>query len=594
MPEPSAEEVWRSKTDLEVVIASRQLGAYTEEGQAVILAELERRRSPEYRRDVEAADRRAEEEALAASHTTGALIRRRVWLLVFLLAVPTVGYWIAGAIHRELTSRVQAEFARESPTLAAQTRSRTIQQLCSPRVLVSAEACVTSDMMTVVRVAAVVAVVVGVGWIVVMTVAGRNARHERTTLLRWFKPGLRLTAVVIIGLVIVHAAILLAVIYAGGAVAVQSVFLQLLILIGVGAAIGVRTIAVNVFSVTKKMQTARLGREVSRADAPAAWQLVDTLAERLGALRPDHMIVGLDPNFFVTEADVVTPAGTLTGRTLNWSLSLSRILTVSEVSAILGHELAHFRGEDTQFSEQFYPIYRGAIASVALLSTGQRNQIRAASLLPAIAVFEYFLETFATAERGLARSRELAADAAGASVTNRDVMASALVKVHAWSAAWEEVTRQIVPAVAQGRPIANLSVAFASTAAKQNPTEALAGAAATRLTHPTDSHPSLNVRLAELDTSLAATDVVTPEVDPAASASALLAQAETWEQELSAAYQTIVARAIGAGAVVRPRTTMPTPESARAARLIRRCLHCGVKVLPTAEHRCPSCGQPML
>jgi Zn-dependent protease with chaperone function len=52
-----------------------------------------------------------------------------------------------------------------------------------------------------------------------------------------------------------------------------------------------------------------------------------------------------------------------------------------------------------------------------------------------MAVLGYFLEAFAVAERRLGRERELVADQAGASVTSERVMATALVKVHAYVAA---------------------------------------------------------------------------------------------------------------------------------------------------------------
>lgn len=59
------------------------------------------------------------------------------------------------------------------------------------------------------------------------------------------------------------------------------------------------------------------------------------------------LVVGLTPTFFVTEADVHCIGGTVTGRTMYLSVPLCRILTVEELSAVIAHELGHFRGEDT-------------------------------------------------------------------------------------------------------------------------------------------------------------------------------------------------------------------------------------------------------
>lgn len=40
-----------------------------------------------------------------------------------------------------------------------------------------------------------------------------------------------------------------------------------------------------------------IGKTVSREQAPALWEKVDEFAERLGALQPQQIVVGLDPNF---------------------------------------------------------------------------------------------------------------------------------------------------------------------------------------------------------------------------------------------------------------------------------------------------------
>jgi Zn-dependent protease with chaperone function len=49
------------------------------------------------------------------------------------------------------------------------------------------------------------------------------------------------------------------------------------------------------------------------------------------------------------------------------SLPLCRILSGSEVSAVIDHELGHFKGLDTNFSESFYPIYCGTASAIGAL-----------------------------------------------------------------------------------------------------------------------------------------------------------------------------------------------------------------------------------
>ena len=98
------------------------------------------------------------------------------------------------------------------------------------------------------------------------------------------------------------------------------------------------------------------------------------------------MVVGLDPNFFVTEARVRCLNGTLSGRTLYCSLPLARILSRAEFDAVIGHELGHFRGQDTQFSQRFYPIYRGTADSLRALGNIGVGGAGLLPLLPAVGV----------------------------------------------------------------------------------------------------------------------------------------------------------------------------------------------------------------
>ncbi|MDP1045110.1 hypothetical protein Q6332_29065, partial [Klebsiella pneumoniae] len=45
------------------------------------------------------------------------------------------------------------------------------------------------------------------------------------------------------------------------------------------------------------------GLAVTPEDAPGLWKQVNELAERLGALPPDHIVVSLTQGFYVTSSD---------------------------------------------------------------------------------------------------------------------------------------------------------------------------------------------------------------------------------------------------------------------------------------------------
>ena len=145
-------------------------------------------------------------------------------------------------------------------------------------------------------------------------------------------------------------------------------------------------------------------------------------------------------------------------------MPLARLLTTDEFTAVIGLELGHFKGSDTKFSERFYPIYRGTVTSIASLHAAGGEGSGSIALLPAIAILTHFLESFAVAEHKLGRDRELAADQAGALVTDARTMATALVKVHAFSGLWNNLQQAAVEALKEGKLFVNASKTYADAA----------------------------------------------------------------------------------------------------------------------------------
>ena len=170
------------------------------------------------------------------------------------------------------------------------------------------------------------------------------------------------------------------------------------------------------------------GRVLDEADAPGLWRLVRELAGRGDALVPDAVVVGLTGGFFVTESAVrLSPdARTLTGRTLYLPAPYLGVLDGREVSAVIGHELAHFAGEDTAYSRRFTPIYAGLHrALTALGNVGPGDLLTR----PAAYVGHRSLGTFDAAVARWSRAREFEADRRGAQVSGAPPAASALLRV---------------------------------------------------------------------------------------------------------------------------------------------------------------------
>lgn len=521
----------------------------------------------------------------------------RVWLFALVLVVPLVGFGVAEAIQAHFDSELRSVIRGQHPDASdAKLAEITVDRLCQAPDSEIRELCDTNSNLNLMSNAAVGAGLAGLALLLAIRLAGSLARSSRNLLLLVFKPGLYLTILVLIGLVVVHAAIAMAAIYYGESALVNRIHVGIIGAIGLGAGAGVLAMAGSAFSVVKKAHTLVIGQALSRDEAPQLWQQIESTAKKLDALHPQHLVVGLDPNFFVTEADVTCLNGKLSGRTLYCSLPLARILSADEFTSVIGHELGHFKGNDTKFSERFYPIYRGTAESLGSLQAVGGDGARSFALLPAIAILSYFLECFSVAESRLSRDRELEADKAGASVTSAATIASALVKIHAFSGIWQGLQEAAVNALKEGRVFVNASKTYAEAVVRSAAPEALEGIATTHMSHPTDSHPPLSVRLQSLQRTISDVSASALNVTPNETATTHILDIESREEEISQAYQLILARRLGidleAGGspeAVAPVSQPPTSPAERSGAALQPCRSCGTLTIGTL---CPSCAPP--
>ncbi len=351
-----------------------------------------------------------------------------------------------------------------------------------------------------------------------------------------------------------------------------------------------------------KAKTIVIGHSLTADDYPHLWQFVNGLAKATGTETPHNLVVGLTPNFFVTEADVQCIDGELTGRTMYLSAPLCRILTNEQLSAVIAHELGHFKGADTEFSLKFYPIYRGAIDSLqAVAQAAERSDRGAIALIPAIHMLAFFLECFSTAENRISRERELAADAVAAETAGAANIATALVKIVAFTGLWDRLNVVMHDSLQKGtitfsdkqydaqQFFSNVSNVFVYIAANSADLKALEGLDSITIPHPTDSHPPLSVRLTALNKTLAEVGPDALNVTPEPASSAVIDNLEILERRLSAVQQMLLnpeqRERFLKESTPEPKTTVD--ES------IRHCSSCGVKVLPTGDGKCPNCHSVM-
>lgn len=240
-----------------------------------------------------------------------------------------------------------------------------------------------------------------------------------------------------------------------------------------------------------------MGKPLSQQEAPRLWDFVRDLAAKAKATMPDIIIVGLNEGFFVTEHPVeLTDGKTLPrGRVLYLPLPFLAFMKKTEVAAVVGHELGHFVGADTEYSLHFSPIHASSVNNVATLHDNDIAQKNGFLVKPAVALGAYFLESFDLAIQHWSRKRELAADQFGSSLTSSETVASALLRTsvlapridEALALCWNQGSRQGSGVLAQTRSLIEekgLDDPRAHLEDKQ--------------AHPIDSHPTVFQRLEAL------------------------------------------------------------------------------------------------
>ncbi|SFH07794.1 Zn-dependent protease with chaperone function [Methylobacterium gossipiicola] len=238
-----------------------------------------------------------------------------------------------------------------------------------------------------------------------------------------------------------------------------------------------------------------LGRTVTPAEAPALWRLLDGLADRLGALKPEAVVVGLTEGFFVSAGPaVLEPGGArIEGRILYLPLPHLALMRGDEVAAIIGHELAHYAGDDTTYSQRFLPIYAGVERSLDAVAEGHRGSL--GLLGPSFRLGLFVMDRFHLAVRHWSRAREFAADAAGARVTSADASARALLRSGAVAPRIRETLEHASEAPdAAGPDLVAAALDHTIRHGLDDPAAHWQEAQA----HPTDTHPPTRERVAAL------------------------------------------------------------------------------------------------
>lgn len=231
------------------------------------------------------------------------------------------------------------------------------------------------------------------------------------------------------------------------------------------------------------------GHQISRFDAPALWNRIDRIAKKLGTTSPDHIIAGIDTNFFVTESPLSLKGQELKGRILYISLPLLRVLSAEEADGVLAHELNHLRGGDTKNSAKLGP-------ALNRFSMYVMHMYQAAFTRIVYFPLQFYRLIFELALQRESRMREFLADTTAAQTVSPQAIVQSLIKISAYASYRNEIENKlfeqkerhdgqigIADRIAQGLNTYASSSSFLQNMQQSN------------IPHPFDSHPRLEDRM---------------------------------------------------------------------------------------------------
>lgn len=241
-------------------------------------------------------------------------------------------------------------------------------------------------------------------------------------------------------------------------------------------------------------------RPVSFYEYPRLGLVVRDIAKTLKAKMPDNVVIGLDPTFFATSAPVYTPygKGPLKGQTLYLSLPLMSHFTEGELKAVIGHELGHFSGGDTNYSMRFAPVYMGLAKASEVFEAKDRPLTRILSM-PAKLLIDDLIYAFSVVERRIGRAREHRADQHGAKVSSPEDIAYSLLKSSLLGSIWNGQMQTLIQRGMQGRfsrnVVRNFSESVRLDVDRARIAPLLQFALGDSVPHPIDTHPPTEDRI---------------------------------------------------------------------------------------------------
>ncbi|HEY3581847.1 MAG TPA: M48 family metallopeptidase [Pyrinomonadaceae bacterium] len=165
------------------------------------------------------------------------------------------------------------------------------------------------------------------------------------------------------------------------------------------------------------------GVELQRSDAPALFELMDEITQKLRGPKVDHVLVSDEFNASVVQIPRFGMFGWLQNY-LVVGLPLLRALGPTEFRAVLAHEFGHVSGKHGRFSGWIYRVRR---TWVQILTTVHQQRSYASFLFePFLKWYAPFLNRYSFV---LARAQERDADRYAVDLAGKDVAGLALTRL---------------------------------------------------------------------------------------------------------------------------------------------------------------------
>ena len=274
---------------------------------------------------------------------------------------------------------------------------------------------------------------------------------------------------------------------------------KLILVTGVLALVAVGLVIAAIFRRIKD-DFVVVGQAIEKDEGGPIWIELRRICGLVGTELPDQLIAGIDDNFFVTEQPVTVGDKTYRGRTLFVSLSLLKQLQGGEADAVLAHEMAHFSGQDTMYSQKISPLLNRYSHYLQALHKGGVTLPIYYFMLCFRALYQLSLGKFS-------RHREFRADRIAVATTSVRDVAGALLRTVAYSTYRTSVERDLFKQE-QALETANVSERI-EQGFHQYATRFVSGPDIGNLApaHPFDSHPPLAQRLQAIGMHLESEEV---------------------------------------------------------------------------------------